>query len=172
MSTRRVQKVAEAIREVVSMSILTELQDPRDPRRDGHLRRGLRRPALCQGARLGDGRRNAAEPEPQGLQSAAGFLQAKIADRIDLRYTPRLSFLLDQGVKNSIAVAQILREVLPADRAVEPADEPVERLDAARTPSPHPTIRACRPRKIPRREWTIAWLLSVARPSSPSSTRF
>ena len=30
----------------------------------------------------------------RGLQSAAGFLQAKIAKRIDIRYTPKLSFLL------------------------------------------------------------------------------
>ena len=49
----------------------------------------------------------------RGLQSAAGFLQAKIAERIEIRYTPKLSFLLDQGVKRSIAVAQILQQVLP-----------------------------------------------------------
>ena len=51
----------------------------------------------------------------RGLQSAAGFLQAKIAERIDIRYTPKLSFFLDQGVKRSIAVAQILRQVLPPE---------------------------------------------------------
>ena len=45
----------------------------------------------------------------RGLQSAAGFLQAKIAEGIEIRYTPKLSFLLDQGVKRSIAVAQILQ---------------------------------------------------------------
>ena len=49
----------------------------------------------------------------RGLQSAAGFLQSKIAERIEIRYTPKLSFLLDQGVKRSIAVAQILQQVLP-----------------------------------------------------------
>ena len=35
-----------------------------------------------------------------GLRSSAGFLQSKIADRIDTRYTPRLRFELDEGVKN------------------------------------------------------------------------
>ena len=48
-----------------------------------------------------------------GLRSAAGFLQSKVAKRIDTRYTPRIEFLLDQGVKKSIEVARILREVLP-----------------------------------------------------------
>ena len=49
----------------------------------------------------------------RGLQNAAGFLQAKIANRIDTRYTPRLRFVLDQGVKRSIEVSRILDEVLP-----------------------------------------------------------
>ena len=49
----------------------------------------------------------------RGLQSAAGFLQSKIAKQIDTRYTPRLMFVLDQGVKKSIEMARLLREVLP-----------------------------------------------------------
>lgn len=49
----------------------------------------------------------------KGLSNAAGFLQAKVAKRLELRYTPRLSFILDMGVKRSIEVARILREVLP-----------------------------------------------------------
>ena len=48
-----------------------------------------------------------------GLQNSAGFLQSRIADRIDTRYTPRLSFEIDKGVKNSLEVARILAEVLP-----------------------------------------------------------
>jgi ribosome-binding factor A len=48
-----------------------------------------------------------------GLQHSAGFLQSKINARIDTRYTPKLQFHLDQGVKRSIEVARILREVLP-----------------------------------------------------------
>ena len=63
-----------------------------------------------------------------GLNSAAGFLQARCAARIDMRYTPRLQFLLDQGVKKSIAIAKILSEVLPKPAAVEPLPEAVEPL--------------------------------------------
>jgi len=55
-----------------------------------------------------------------GLQSSAGFLQSKIAERIDTRYTPRLRFELDMGVKKSLAISQMLSELLPAeDRVVE-----------------------------------------------------
>lgn len=55
----------------------------------------------------------------KGLESSAGYLQAKIAQRIDTRYTPRLKFELDQGVKQSIAISKMLREVLPD----QPADD-------------------------------------------------
>ena len=50
-----------------------------------------------------------------GLRSAAGFLQAKIARRIDTRYTPRIEFVLDRGVKQSIEIHRILDEVLSSN---------------------------------------------------------
>ena len=51
----------------------------------------------------------------RGLQNAAGFLQQKVATRIDTRYTPRLKFVLDKGVKHSIEVSRILGELLPEE---------------------------------------------------------
>ncbi len=70
----------------------------------------------------------------RGLQSAAGFLQSKVANRIDTRYTPRLEFVLDQGVKKSLEIAAILQRVLPKaaahDADVDEADgEPIEGED-------------------------------------------
>lgn len=64
----------------------------------------------------------------RGLQSAAGFLQSKIAERIEIRYTPKLSFVLDQGIKRSIEIAQILKQVLPPEKAApdEPTSEPAD----------------------------------------------
>ena len=58
-----------------------------------------------------------------GLQNAAGFLQKKIAERIESRYTPRLTFVLDQGVKNSLEINRILREVLPPASQEEQDEE-------------------------------------------------
>ena len=46
-----------------------------------------------------------------GLNRSAGFLQSKIAKRIDTRYTPRLTFELDEGVKKSLEMARILYEI-------------------------------------------------------------
>ena len=55
----------------------------------------------------------------KGLQSSTGYLQQKISRRIDTRYTPRIKFELDMGVKNSIAIAKMLGSVLPQE---EPPD--------------------------------------------------
>jgi ribosome-binding factor A len=117
MSSRRTEKAAEAIREVVSMAILVELNDPRVQGvtvTHVEVSADLRHAKVHVSVMGDEGRQKLSL---RGLQSAAGFLQAKIAERIDIRYTPKLSFVLDQGVKRSIAVAQILREVLPKDTA-------------------------------------------------------
>ena len=47
----------------------------------------------------------------QGLRSAAGFLQQKVGQRVETRYTPRLRFELDMGVKRSMEITQILDEL-------------------------------------------------------------
>ncbi len=115
MSSRRVQKAAEAVREVVSMAILTELQDPRI--RDVtvtyvEMSPDLRYAKIHVSVMGDDVKQNLSL---RGLQSAAGFLQSKVGKRLEIRYTPKLEFLLDPGVKKSIEVARLLHEILPHD---------------------------------------------------------
>jgi ribosome-binding factor A len=123
MSSRRAQRAAEAIREVVSMAILAELKDPRvqDVTVTYVEVSADLRYAKVHVSVLGDETHQ--KLSLRGLQSAAGFLQAKIAKRIELRYTPRLSFLLDQGVKRSIEILQILQQVLPKPSDAPPGEE-------------------------------------------------
>ncbi|MEY4177839.1 MAG: Ribosome-binding factor [Planctomycetota bacterium] len=120
MSSRRLLKAAEAIREVVSMAILTELKDPRVKNVTVtyvEVAADMRSAKVHVSIMGGETQQNLAL---RGLQNAAGFLQHLLSEKIDTRYTPRLVFLLDQGVKHSIAVAEILRGVLPAAPAVVP----------------------------------------------------
>lgn len=128
--SRRLLKAAEAIRGVVSMAILTELRDPRVKN------------VTVVGVEVLPDMKSAkvhvsimgSEKEQHlclsGLQNSAGFLQKKIAERIESRYTPRLTFVLDQGVKNSLEINRILREVLPpTSEPTESTDEDVESLE-------------------------------------------
>ena len=60
----------------------------------------------------------------RGLKHAAGFIQSKLARRLQTRFTPVLEFVLDQGVKQSIEVARLIKEALgdnPAQGAPEEA---------------------------------------------------
>lgn len=115
MSSRRVLKAASAIREVVSMAILTQLRDPRIENVTVTFVEvaGDMRQAKVHVSIMGD------EKQQQlclhGLRSSAGYLQQKVGQRIDTRYTPRLEFVLDEGVKKSIEVSRILNEVLPKE---------------------------------------------------------
>ena len=123
-ASRRTLKAAEAIREVVAMAILADIKDPRV--RNATITRvevsGDMRYAKIFISVMGD------ETQEQltlrGLQSAAGFLQAKCAKRIDTRYTPRLQFQIDEGVKNSVEITQLLKEIFPD--GVEDAPEGAE----------------------------------------------
>jgi ribosome-binding factor A len=129
MTSRRLLKAAEAIREVVSMAILTEMRDPRvkDVTVVGVEVAPDMKSAKVAVSIMGDEKRQ--QLSLSGLQNAAGFLQKKIADEIDTRYTPRLTFVLDKGVKNSLEIQRILNEVLPRPAPPGPDDE--ESIDDA-----------------------------------------
>lgn len=115
MTSRRTLKVAEAIRETVAVQILFGLKDPRVKNVTvlGVKASGDLRHAKVYVSVMGDEKTQALTMH--GLHSARGFLQSKIADELNLRYTPILEFVLDQGVKKSIETSEILREVLPED---------------------------------------------------------
>ncbi|MEQ9411636.1 MAG: 30S ribosome-binding factor RbfA [Fuerstiella sp.] len=127
MSSRRTARVASVIREVVSTSILQELRDPRI------------RHVTVLGAEVSPDLRYAkvrisvmgtSKDEAltlHGLNSARGYLQAKVAERVKTRYTPELRFEIDPGVRQSFEATRILREVLPPETAS--ADEASDTAD-------------------------------------------
>lgn len=111
MATRRTLKAAQAIRQVVAMALLTDLKDPRVKNVNittVDVSADMRNAKVYFSVLGGDEVQE--KLALRGLQSAAGFLQQKCARQIDTRYTPRLQFLIDEGIKNLIAVSQILEE--------------------------------------------------------------
>jgi ribosome-binding factor A len=130
MPSRRLLKAAEAIREVVGMAILADLQDPRiqDVTVTGvEVAPDMKQAKVYVSVMGSEAKQNLSL---RGLQSAAGFLQSKVAKRIDTRYTPRLQFILDQGVKKQIEVSQILGHVLNENRPHETEDAGPEAAEA------------------------------------------
>lgn len=120
MASRRTLKAAQAIREVVATSLLTDLKDPRVETTTitkVEVSADMRNAKVFFMIRGGEAKERLAL---KGLQSAAGYLQQKCARRIDARYTPKLSFEVDEGVKNQLEVLRILAEERRAKEAVEP----------------------------------------------------
>ena len=149
MSSRRVLKVAQAIREVVSMAIIADLKDPRisDVTVTFVEVSGDLRQAKVHVSIMGDDAKK--QLCLKGLQSSAGYLQSKVGNRIETRYTPRINFALDKGMENAMLVTSILKEVLPPDEpesfdgddAVSHDDEPVaasESGESEQMPNPSP----------------------------------
>ncbi len=125
MKTHRRARVAEAIREVASETILYELRDPR-----------VKMVTVTRAEVSGDlqhakvyvsvmGTEKEQQLTLRGLQHAAGFVQAKLARRLQTRFTPVLTFVLDQGVKHSIEMTRLINEALaqgaaPGEEAPQP----------------------------------------------------
>src|SRR5437764_8095276 len=102
MKTHRLARVAEAIREVASETILFELRDPR-----------VKGVTVTRAEVSGDlqhakvyvslmGTPKEQQLTLHGLEHATGFVQAKLARRLQTRFTPTVRFVVDEGVKKSI----------------------------------------------------------------------
>jgi len=99
MKTHRLARVAEAIREVASETILFHLRDPR-----------VKGVTVTRAEVSGDlqhakvyvslkGSPKQQELTMHGLRHATGFIQSKLASRLQTRFTPQLRFEIDEGVK-------------------------------------------------------------------------
>src|SRR3954447_19428157 len=108
MPSGRMRRVDEALRAVLSDAITRDLKDPRI----GFVTvTGVKTSPDLRHARvyvsvLGD------EPTRQatleGLQSAHGFLQGRIASELSLRRTPTLAFQYDDSIDRGMRITELL----------------------------------------------------------------
>src|SRR5947209_74502 len=115
MATGRMRRVDEAVRAVLSDAITKDLKDPRI----GFVTvTGVKTSPDLRHARvyvsvLGD------EPVRQatleGLQSAHGFLQGRIAAELSLKRTPMLSFQYDASIDRGMRITELLDPVSEND---------------------------------------------------------
>jgi ribosome-binding factor A len=110
MKSHRLARVAEVVREVAAEAILFELKDPR-----------VKNVTVTRAEVSADlqhakvfvslmGTEKEQKLTLYGLESAAGFVQSKLAKRMTSRYVPHVTFVLDEGVKKSIEIARLIRE--------------------------------------------------------------
>ncbi len=110
MTTERMRRVNQVIREVIGDAISTELDDPRigfvtvtavDTSPD-------LRSARVFVSVLGDS--DERDATLAALRSSHGLLQSRIATEMRIKYTPTLSFHYDDGPERGVRVTQLLDE--------------------------------------------------------------
>jgi ribosome-binding factor A len=110
MPSGRMRRVDEAVREVLSEAIATEMKDPRigfvtvtavETSPD------LRHATVFVSV-LGD--EDARAGSLRGLESAHGFLQRRVAGELRLKHTPTLAFAYDPSIEQGMRIAQLLEE--------------------------------------------------------------
>lgn len=59
----------------------------------------------------------------RGLKSAIPFVRSQLAQRLNLRITPELSFVRDEGVRHGAEIAQLLKSISHSEPAESEDDE-------------------------------------------------
>jgi ribosome-binding factor A len=110
MSSERMRRVNEALREVLSDALTHELKDPRvgfvtvtDVKTSPDLRH-----ARVYVSVLGDAA--AIEASLEGLRSAHGFLQGRVAGELRLKNTPSLHFVHDDTAARAARLERLMSE--------------------------------------------------------------
>lgn len=110
------RRVDEAMRAVLSDAISKDLQDPRvgfvtvtAVKTSSDLRH-----ARVYVSVLGDDETRAASLE--GLHSAHGFLQGRIATALRLKHTPTLSFDYDESIDRGMRITELINEQADGDQ--------------------------------------------------------
>jgi ribosome-binding factor A len=112
MKQHRLARVAEVIREVASQTILFEL---RDPRVKGVTVTRTEVSGDLQHAKVFVSLMGSPQEQAlclHGLRHAAGFVQSRVATRLQTRFTPVIKFILDEGVKKSIEMTRLINEAM------------------------------------------------------------
>jgi ribosome-binding factor A len=111
MSSGRMRRVDEAIRQVIGDAVTGELKDPRvgfvtvtDVRTSADLRH-----ARVYVSVLGDDAQR--EATMAGLRSAHGFLQGKVAAELHLKRTPALELYYDDTTDRALRVDALIEEI-------------------------------------------------------------
>lgn len=53
----------------------------------------------------------------KGLKSASGYLRHELGQKVDLRYTPELQFIMDDSIAHGAHILDLLSHVKPANPA-------------------------------------------------------
>jgi ribosome-binding factor A len=110
MGRPRMRRVDEAVRAVLSEAIATQIKDPRvgfvtvtDVKTSPDLRHARVYVSVLGGDEI-------RAESLDGLRSAQGFLQRRVASELVLKHTPSLTFAYDGSVDHGMRITELLQD--------------------------------------------------------------
>jgi len=111
MNNKRLNRISEEVKRVVSELIYNGLKDPRVNSMTTitkvEVTRDLRYAKIYVSV---FGNKEEKENTLLGLESAKGFIRKEISSRIDLRYAPEPIFILDESIEQGIYMSKLFKE--------------------------------------------------------------
>ena len=117
--SQRVQRVAEEIKQEIGKIIHDELKDPRI----GFVT--IAKVDLSPDLRYASvyfsvlGTKKESRDTQVGLARSAGFIRKLLGRRMKLRYTPQVTFRLDESAEYSIRISEVLEKIKNKDKSNE-----------------------------------------------------
>lgn len=112
MDDKRIKRISEEVKRVVSDIISNELKDPRISPMTSlthvEVTRDLRFAKIYISVLGNEVEKN---ETIEGLENAKGFIRREIGNRIKLRYVPEPTFSLDNSIEQSIYISKLIDKV-------------------------------------------------------------
>ena len=132
---RRIDRVNELLRNEISQLISREIKDPRvsgvisvtEVVASGDLRSARVYVSVM-------GRSADRQAALEGIRSAASFLRRELRERVNLRHTPHMTFVLDDSIEEADRILRLMDGLTPEEFAAEYLDKTEPRR---RTRAPH-----------------------------------
>lgn len=118
MNNKRINRISEEVKKVVSTLLYNGLKDPRIKPMTSITKVEVTRDlsfAKIYASVLGDD--NEKKETIEGLNSAKGFIRKEIGSKIDLRYIPEPIFYLDESIEHGIHMSNLIDKLNNKEKA-------------------------------------------------------
>ena len=116
MNNKRINRISEEIKKVLSEILLNGLKDPRVTSMTTITEVKVTRDLSYANVYISVlGNKKEKEESLKGLQNAKGFLRSEIGKKIDLRHVPEPVFHLDETLEHASRIEQLIKKVKQED---------------------------------------------------------
>lgn len=116
MSSKRIARISEEIKKIISQLMIKELKDPRisdlTTITDVEVTNDLRYAKIYVSV-LGSEKER--KSTIKALESASGFIRKEIGKKIKLRYIPEPKFYSDKSIENGIYISKLIDSIKEDD---------------------------------------------------------